>query len=73
VTKAQALALMIALETAKVSASAVMTFASGGSETWTVQLDPTTTYSGAQLAALSAYCSANGLSLTAIFSQLGVI
>lgn len=70
-TKAQALAAINAAEGALMPASAVMTFP-GGVETWTVQLDPTFVYTGAQLSAITAYCAANGLALSARFTSLGI-
>lgn len=71
-TKAQALAAMVALEGAQMPGSAIMTFPNNA-ETWAIQLDPTHVYTGAQLGALTAYCAANGLTLTAQFSALGVV
>lgn len=71
-TKPQALALMNALEGAKVAASAVLSFDVSGAPSWTVQLAPTVVYSGAQLAALTSYCATNNLLLSAQVAELGV-
>lgn len=69
-TKAQALAIMNALEGQSMPASAVMSFSP--SETWAIQLDPSHVYTGTQLAQLSNYCAQNGLTLTAQFTALGI-
>lgn len=71
-TKAQALALMVALEGQAMPGSAIMAFP-GGVETWSVSLDPTHSYSGVQLGLLASYCATNNLLLTAQFSALGVV
>lgn len=71
-TKGQASALMNALETAKMTASAVMTW-TAGAESWQVKLDPATVYTGAQLDALYQWVQANGLTLTAQFTAIGVV
>lgn len=72
-TKAQAVALMGALEGQKVPADAQMRFDQAGNETWQVQVDPSVALSGAQLVALSNYCAGQGLTISATFSQLGII
>jgi len=72
VNKAQALALMNALEGQKVNADAQLRFDNAGVESWLVAIEPTSPLTGAQLAALAAYCANNNLALTATFSQLGI-
>lgn len=69
-TKDQALALMGALESQAMPASAVLTFSP--SESWDVQLDTSHVYTGSQLAQLAQYCATNGLTLTAQFTALGI-
>lgn len=69
-TKAQALALMVALEGQQMPASAAMAFSPA--EAWSVQLDPTHVYSGAQLGLLASYCATNNLTLSAQFTALGI-
>lgn len=71
-TKAQALAVMNALESVGMPASAVMTFANGVEQPWTVQLDASHVYSGAQLGQLATYCANNNLTLSAQFTALGI-
>lgn len=71
-TKAQVLALMNALESQQVTASANMVFPSTGGESWSVSLPETHPLTGAQLGQLSSYCAANGLTLSATFSYLGI-
>jgi hypothetical protein len=71
-TKTQALAMMAALEGATVPASANLTFPTGGGELWTVTIPDTATLSGVQIGELATYCAANGLTLSATFSALGV-
>lgn len=64
---------MQVLETAKVGADAVLRFDAAGVETWQVQLDPATTYSGAQIAQLQTYCAQNGLQLVLQAATIGVV
>lgn len=71
-TKAQALALVNALEARSMPCDALLRFNGTGVETWTVNLDPTRVYMGADIAALAAYCTANNLSLSLIVSEMGV-
>ena len=70
-TKAQALALVTAIEGRAIPCSAHLTFSAGG-EAWTVTIDATAPLSGADLSALANYCAANGLTVSATFSYLGV-
>lgn len=73
-TKAQALALMNALEGQAVAGAAHMAFPPApGVETWTVTIPPEVALTGAQLAQLANYCAAQGLVLSAQFSYLGVV
>lgn len=72
-TKAQALALMNAIEGQAVPAAAHMAFPPApGAETWTVTIPPEFALTGAQLVQLANYCAANGLVLSAQFAYLGV-
>lgn len=70
--KAQALALVTAIEARQMNCDTLLRFNGAGAETWTVQLDSTRTYMGADLAALAAYCVANNLTLSVIVSEMGV-
>lgn len=72
-TKAQALALVNALEARKMNCDALLRFDQAGVETWSVQLDTANVFTGADLTALAAYCATNNLVLSAQFSQLGVV
>lgn len=72
-TKAQALALVNAIEGRKIPCDCSLRFDAQLNEIWSVQLDTTYTYAGSDLSALAAYCAANQLQLTATFSQLGVV
>lgn len=71
-TKAQALQLANALEARSMPCDILLRFPAGGQETWSVQLDTTRTYMGADLAALTTYCANNGLTLSIIVSEMGV-
>jgi hypothetical protein len=64
--------MMVALAGQKINAQAQMRFDQAGTETWNVALDPLITYTGAQLTQLTNYCTANGLTLTIVVSQMGV-
>lgn len=70
-TKAQALAALTAMESAKLAGSAILSYP-GGAESWTIELDHTTVYTGAQIDAVYQYAQANGLALTAVFSEFGL-
>lgn len=72
-TKAQALAFVNALESHTIPCDVSLRFQPDGSEQWSVQLDVTHTYTGADLAALTNYCAQQGLQITAIFDKLGVV
>lgn len=72
-TKAQALALMSAIEARTIPADCLLRFDQAGAETWSIQLDVNHVYTGDDLNALSAYCAGHGLQLTAQFAQLGVV
>lgn len=69
-TKAQALAMLNAMESVQMPGSAVLSFP-GGAETWAVQFDTTHVYTGAQLEQIASYCASNNLTLTATFSAMG--
>lgn len=71
-TKAQALALMNALEGQRVPGAAVLTFDAAGAEQWAVTIPNDFACTGAQLGSLSTYCAQNGLTLSAQFAYLGV-
>lgn len=71
--KAQALALVNALEARQIPGTVSFTFPSAGVETWAVQLDPARTYTGDEISALADYCTAHGLTLSLIVEQMGVI
>lgn len=73
-TKAQALNLVAAIEARKLPCNCLLRYAADGvTEIWSVQLDTTYTYAGADLSALATYCTTNNLQLTAIFNTLGVV
>lgn len=72
-TKAQALALANALEGRGVPFGVLLRIDAGGVSVWSVQLDTSHAYAGADLAALAAYCSQNGLALSAQFAALGIV
>lgn len=72
-TKAQANALMAALEGQKVPADAQMRFDSAGLETWQVAIPPSFVMTGPQLGQLSTYCQNNALVLSAAFQSLGIV
>lgn len=63
---------MTALEGQKINADAQMRFDAAGVENWNVILDPSVTYTGAQLAQLTTYCANNNLNLSVIVQQMGV-
>lgn len=71
-TKAQALALIVAIEGQQVNASANMLFDAAHNETWTVTIPPAQVLTGPQISALVAYCAANGLAFSAQFAYLGI-
>lgn len=70
--RAHADALMVALAGQKVPASAVMSFPAGA-EQWQVEINPSFALTGAQVAALVNYCAAQGLTVSATFSYLGIV
>lgn len=70
--KAHALALVNALEGAKVPCSAVLSFDGAGAEGWTVTIPPSFALDGAHLQSLITYCANNGLAVSATFSYLGI-
>lgn len=72
-TKAQALALVGALEANKVPCDALLRFDAAGAEAWTVSIPADYPLSGIQLGQLTAYCQAQGLGLSATFSYLGIV
>ncbi len=71
-TKAQAAAASAALESALMPHSIVLTYPTAGVELWTIELSPTITYTGTQLAAIANYCAAHALTLTMIVQELGI-
>lgn len=71
-TKAQATALLAALEARSIPCDVLLRFDAAGAEQWSVQLDTVRVYTGAELAALTSYCANNGLTVTVLFQQLGV-
>lgn len=72
-TKAQALALVNALEGQLVPCSAVLSFPAAGGELWTVTIPPDHPLSGQQLSQLATYCQQQGLGLSAQFNYLGIV
>lgn len=70
-TKAAALAMINAMEGAKLPGTLALTFP-GGAATYGVQFDFTHVYTGADLLNIANYCATNNLTLTATFSQFGV-
>lgn len=71
-TKAQAYAMLDAMETVKMGGSVVMTFKAGVEQPFAVQLDPSQVFTGVQLGQLATYCANNALTLTATFTTLGI-
>lgn len=71
-TKQQAMNLVSALEARSMPCNVLLRFPGGGAETWSVELDTTRTYMGADIAALAAYCANNALTLSVIVSEMGV-
>lgn len=71
-TKAQAYAMLDAMETVKMGGQVVMRFANGTEQPFAVQLDTSQIYTGAQLGQLSTYCAQQGLTLSAEFATIGI-
>lgn len=71
-TKAQALALVNALEARSMPCDTLLRFDAQGVETWAVELPADHTYTGAELEALASYCRTQGLALTAQLAALGI-
>jgi len=71
-TKAQAYAMLDAMETVKMGGSVVLRYVNGVEQTFAVQLDPAQVFSGVQLGQLASYCATNGLTLSAQFTALGI-
>ena len=71
-TKAQAAALLTAIEGQGLACSVNLTFPQPGVEQWTVTIPETQPLTGTQLGQLAAYCANNGLTLSGTFSYLGV-
>lgn len=70
--KDAALAALNALEAAAMPGSAALSYLSGV-ETWTIMLDTTHVYTGAQIAAVADYALANNLTLSAQFTAFGLV
>jgi hypothetical protein len=73
VTKAQGIALLSAMEQARIPCSLVLGYDGAGGEVWTLALSTADPYTGPQLAELAAYCQSNGLTLSAMVSEIGVV
>lgn len=70
--KAHAFGLVQALEVAKVPCSAVLSFDGAGIESWKVEIPPTFALDASHLDQLCQYVAAQGLTLSATFSYLGI-
>jgi hypothetical protein len=71
-TRAQANALSLALAAQDVQHAIDFAYDAQGAESASVALATGPVYSGAQLASLTTYCAAHGLTVTVIVSQMSV-